>query len=299
MVVGRFSNASRLERFKCGRNPVFDTPVQDQWRLTMDFPANPKEKPGYHLEFADEFSGTTLDRTKWFPHMLPHWSDLATSAARFEVGDGTLKLLIAQDQEPWIAGGDRASNLQTGQFSGPKGSEVGQFRYDPKFVVTEGIEDVQTYTPQFGYFETRIKAVPVVGYHVALWMIGFDATQAGEIRVFEIHGGRITTETSRIDYGLLRWNDPELQEECFEDHLPINAAEYHIYAVEWTPNRIDFFVDNAMVRTIHQSPQYPMQFMLGVYERPHEILEPHQGLPRVCEVDYVRGYQPVDGYDLN
>jgi Glycosyl hydrolases family 16 len=264
----------------------------------MDFPANPKEKAGYHLEFCDEFLGTDLDRTKWFPYMLPHWSSMAAAAARYEVGHGSLKLLIAEDQEPWIAGGDRASNLQTGHFSGPKGSEVGQFRYDPSLGVSDDIPNLQTYTPQFGYFETRIKAVPIVGYHVALWMIGFDASPAGEIRMFEIHGGQIGTEHSRIDYGLLRWSDPELQEECFEDHLPINAAEYHVYAVEWTPNHIDFFVDNIKVRTIRQSPQCPMQFMLGVYERPHEILEPHHGLPRVCEVDYFRGYQPIVGYDL-
>jgi Glycosyl hydrolases family 16 len=264
----------------------------------MDFPANPTEKPGYRLEFCDEFSGTDLDQAKWFPYILPHWSSLAAAAAKYEVNNGSLKLLITQDQQPWIVGGDRASNLQTGHFSGPKGSDVGQFRYDPNFVVTDDIPNVQTYTPRFGYFETRIKAVPVVGYHVALWMIGFDASPAGEIRVFEIHGGQITAERSRIDYGLLRWNDPELREECFEDHLPINAAEYHVYAVEWSPNYIDFFVDNTKVRTIPQSPQYPMQFMLGVYERPHEILEPNQGSPRVCEVDYFRGYQPIAGYDL-
>jgi Glycosyl hydrolases family 16 len=271
----------------------------DRRRFEMDFPANSKEKPGYHLEFCDEFEGSDLDRAKWFPYMLPHWSDLTTSAARFEVGDGTLKLLITQDQQPWLSGSDRASNLQTGHFSGPKGSDVGQFKVDPKFiVVTEDVPTLQTYTPQFGYFETRIKAVPIVGYHIALWMIGFDAEEAGEIRVFEIHGGQISMERSRIDYGVLRWNDPELQEECFEDHLHINAAEYHVYGVEWTPKRIDFFVDNTKVRTIQQSPQYPMQFMLGVYERPHEILEPHQGSPRVCEVDYFRGYQPIAGYDL-
>jgi Glycosyl hydrolases family 16 len=263
----------------------------------MDFSANPKEKPGYHLEFSDEFAGTDLDRAKWFPYMLPHWSSMAAAAARYEINNGSLKLLITEDQEPWFSGSDRASNLQTGHFSGPKGSDVGQFNVDPKFtLVTEDILNVQTYTPQFGYFETRIKAVPIVGYHVALWMIGFDAEEAGEIRVFEIHGGQITSERSRIDSGVLRWNDPELREECFEDYLPIDAAQFHVYAVEWTPSRIDFFVDNAKVRTIQQSPQYPMQFMLGVYERPHEILEPHRGPARVCEVDYFRGYQPIAGY---
>jgi hypothetical protein len=42
----------------------------------MDFPANNKEKPDYKLEFSDEFENPILDRSKWFPFMLPHWSTL-------------------------------------------------------------------------------------------------------------------------------------------------------------------------------------------------------------------------------
>lgn len=263
----------------------------------MDFPANGDAKLGYTLEFSDEFDGAALDQTKWFPHMLPHWSSLKAAAARLELGGGVLKLLIEADQQPWLAGADRASHLQTAHYSGVKGSQVGQFRYDSNFVVTADIEMIKNYTPQFGYFETRLKAVPIVGYHVALWMIGFDEAESGEIRIFEIHGGNISTTQSRIDYGVLAWNDPQLKDECFEDLLQIDAAEFHIYAVEWTPTHIDFFVDNVKLRTIHQSPNYPMQFMLGVYERPYEVIKGEQApFPRVCEVDYLRGYQPLGGY---
>jgi hypothetical protein len=266
----------------------------------MDFPANKIEKPGYNLEFSDEFQSQSLDLSKWFPYMLPHWSNLEDAAARFKLENGTLKLLIEQDQKVWLANSDRASNLQTAHFSGVQGSTVGQFRYNPEFIVKQDLEVVKNYTPKFGYFETRIKAVPVVGYHIALWMIGFDTRQAGEIRVFEIHGGNITAEKSRVDYGILAWNDPTLHDECFEEFLNINAAEYHVYAVEWTPTQVDFLVDNVKLRTVAQSPQYPMQFMLGLYERPHEILERNsKDFPRVCEVDYFRSYQPESGYSTN
>jgi Glycosyl hydrolases family 16 len=264
----------------------------------MDFPANNKEKPRYRLEFSDDFENTTLDQSKWFAFLLPHWSTLKDAAARFEISDGSLKLLIEQDQKVWLANSDRASNLQTAHFSGAKGSKVGQFGYyNPNLVVTENLPLVKNYVPQYGYFETRIKAVPVVGYHVALWMIGFDAEHAGEIRVFEIHGGNVSANQSRVDYGILAWNDPTLHDECFEHQLSINAAEYHVYAIDWTPTHVNFFVDNVKLRTIQQSPQYPMQFMLGVYERPHEILEHSpEEFPRVCEVDYFRGYQPIGEY---
>lgn len=263
----------------------------------MDFPANNPEKPRYRLEFLDEFENGNLDQSKWFPYMLPHWSTLEDSAARYKLEDGSLKLLIEHDQQVWLANSDRASNLQTAHYSGAKGSQDGQFRYNPDFVVTDNLPIVNHYTPQFGFFETRIKAVPVIGYHIALWMIGFDAEQAGEIRIFEIHGGNINLKQSRVDTGILAWNDPSLRDECFEDFVNINVAEYHIYAIEWTPTHVDFFVDNVKLRRLNQSPQYPMQFMLGVYERPHEILEHNpKDYPRVCEVDYFRGYQPVGGY---
>ena len=36
---------------------------------------------------------------------------------------------------------------------------------------------------QYGYFEIRIRAVPIVGYHTVLWMVGWDANRAGEIRI--------------------------------------------------------------------------------------------------------------------
>ena len=265
----------------------------------MDFPPNPKDKPGYVLEFFDEFEDNHLDTTKWYPYLLPHWSSLERSAARIEVGDGSLKLRIEEDQTPWVDGGERASNLQTVHFSGAKGSRIGQFRhYNPEFVVTQDLPPVRHYTPLFGLFETRLKAVPVVGYHVALWMIGFDEPNAGEIRVFEIHGGNIGVERSRVDYGILTWDDPKLREELYEDYLLINAAEYNIYAVEWTPTHVDFYVNNTKLRTVQQSPQYPMPFMLGIYERPHEVREEdrHIPFPRVCEVDYFRAYRPLGGY---
>jgi hypothetical protein len=266
---------------------------------SMDTPPNPLEKPGYVLEFADEFDSDGLDRTKWFPYMLPHWSTLEASAARYTVSDGSLKLLIERNQGVWLAGSDRASNVQTGHYSGAVGSADGQFPHYPARRVTAALEPLRLYTPRFGYVETRLKAVPVVGYHVALWLIGFEPDGTGEIRGFELHGGNISPARSRVDCGVLAWNDPALRDECYEDWVTINAAEYHVYALEWTPTTVSFFVDGTKLRTVKQSPQYEMQFMLGVYERPHEVLaNDHETIayPRVCEVDYVRAYQPINGY---
>jgi hypothetical protein len=62
---------------------------------------------------------------------------------------------------------------------------------------------------------------------------------------------------------------------------------------------VEFFIDNVKVRTVLQSPNYPMQLMLGFYEIPDQLnAQSLKNLwPKVMEVDYVRSYQPVVGYE--
>jgi hypothetical protein len=271
-----------------------------------DVPANPLEKPGYTLEFHDEFAAGGLDQGKWLPFHLPQWSSRARSAPIYELRDNTLVLQITAGQEPWCPefdGPNRCSSLQTGVFSGPAGSTVGQHRFSAACVVREAQEPRRTYTPQYGYFEIRARAVANPLNHVALWMIGYEDApeRSGEIAIMEIMGAGVTPEGSRIGYGVHPWGDPALADAFYEDELPLDASGFHIYAAEWTPSQIDFYVDNAQIRTLHQSPAYPMQLMLGIYERPRQeggaIVRDHADrYPKEFVVDYVRVYQPAGGY---
>jgi hypothetical protein len=56
---------------------------------------------------------------------------------------------------------------------------------------------------------------------------------------------------------------------------------------------VTFFIDGELVKTVEQSPAYPMQLMLGIYEfPPQEDLEAATGgYPKPFLVDYVRGYR--------
>lgn len=267
---------------------------------TADFPANPIEKPGYQLEFSDEFDGETLNLNHWLPHYLPQWSSRTQAAARYSLSGHSLRLHIEQDQQPWnpeFDGELRVSSLQTGCFAGPVGSAIGQHRFNKKVTVREAQETQRLYTPQYGYFEVRLKAVPLPGYMVALWMIGFEETpeQSGEICICEIFGKGMTSRTAEVGHGIHPFGDPTLKDEFHVDTLPIDASGYHIYAVDWTPTHVDFFVDNVKIRTIHQAPQYPMQFMLDIFEFPSQLTaESQPGVwPRVMEVDYLRGYRKI------
>jgi hypothetical protein len=275
-------------------------------RAAGDVPPNPLEKAGYVLEFHDDFAATELDRGKWLPAHLPQWSSRALSAPNYRLRDGALILRITEDQQPWCPefdGPNRCSSIQTGVFSGPLGSLIGQHRFSAACVVREEQESRRLYTPQYGYFEIRARAVNTPLNHVAFWMIGYEDApeRSGEIAIMEIMGQGVSPERSRIGYGVHPWGDPTMADAFYEDELPLDATGYHIYAAEWTPAQIDFYIDNRKIRTIPQSPSYPMQLMLGIYERPRQDgavvrRDPAELYPKEFAIDYVRVYQPAGGY---
>ena len=66
------------------------------------------------------------------------------------------------------------SSLQTGVFAGAVGSRLGQQRFNDDAVVREAQRNMRLYTPQYGFFELRAKAIDDPRSMVALWMIGYE-----------------------------------------------------------------------------------------------------------------------------
>jgi beta-glucanase (GH16 family) len=127
-------------------------------------------------------------------------------------------------------------------------------------------------------------------------MIGYEDSpeKSGEINMFEIFGQDVRAASAILRYGIHAWKDPNLTEEFYQDRLDLDTIKFHVYAFEWTPDHIDFFVDNQQTRRIHQSPDYPMQFILSIYELPGA--EKDAVYPKEFVVDYVRAYRPENGY---
>jgi hypothetical protein len=176
-------------------------------------PMNPFDKPGYTLEFADDFKGGDLDPGRWLAAYLPHWSAPERTRPRYTVSDGVLVLRIDPDQGPWCPeydGAVKVSSIQTGQFSGPVGSAVGQHRFREGLIVQHAQPEARLYVPQYGYFELRAKADIAVNNLVALFMIGFEETpeDSGEITIMEIFGRNVSPEGTRLGHGIKRINDP-------------------------------------------------------------------------------------------
>jgi hypothetical protein len=246
------------------------------------------------LEFDEEFLGEELDRARWLPFYLPHWSGRARAAARYDVGGGALTLRIDADQEPWcprLDGELKVSSLQTGAFSGPLGSRVGQHRFHPAAVVREEQPNVRLYTPLYGRIEARLRVQDDPRTMAALWLIGYEdePERSAEICVCEIFGRDVAPDQTGVGMGVRPFGDPAIVDDFERVRVPVDARDFHVYAAEWLPGGVAFSVDGEVVRTVDRAPDYPMQLMLGIYELPGE--EPVGRYPLELVVDRVRGYR--------
>ena len=127
-------------------------------------------------------------------------------------------LQIIEDQQPWCPEFDgevKASCLQTGEFAGPVGSNRGQLQFREGLIVREAQTNERLYTPQYGYFECRAKGVSTPGFHVALWMIGYEdlPEKGGENNIFEIFGKTVAPTSAVVGCGMYARQDPLLADD--------------------------------------------------------------------------------------
>jgi hypothetical protein len=252
----------------------------------MDMNASPR------LVFSDDFDAPELDPNRWLAHYLPHWSTIDRTRPRYSIADGCLILRIDPDQPAWCPefnGGVKVSNLQTGQFSGPVGSRIGQHRFSADLVVREEHPRQQLFMMHRGRIELRAKAAIGPANVAALWLIGFEdqPERSGELCLVEIKGWELDAKTALIGYGIKPWQDPSLRPDFHEDRLDLDVGEFHTYTLDWSASGVDFFVDGRLLRHLAQSPDYPMQLMLDLYELPGMATQERDSVASFT-VDYVR-----------
>ena len=256
------------------------------------------DRSGYELLFADDFSGPELDDRHWVPHYLPQWTTPDRSAARYELHPGFLRLRIDADQPAWRPedGELRVSNLQTGTFSGPAGSDRGTHRHRPDLAVRTPQPTRRLFLPTEGLVEARLRAVADPTVMLALWLVGVeedDPAQAGEICIAELYGHRIGPAGSSVTCGVKAHSDPDLRDEVADVALDLDATEWHTYAAAWTADRTDFYVDDVLLRRVEQGLGYPQQLMVDLFEFPAGPDRDAAAYPKHGDVAAVRGYRPA------
>jgi hypothetical protein len=245
-----------------------------------------------HPVFADDFDAPALDLSVWSPYYLPHWSSRSASAATYRLADSCLTLSIPAEQELWCAGDHqpdlRVSGVQSGNYSGPVGSTVGQQPYRDGLVVREEQDPFWGLIVDGGYVEVRAAADIAPGSMVSLWMVGLEdePDRCGEICVMEVFGDALVPgESAAVGMGLKTIRDPAVPQDFEGVRLPIDVREFHTYAVEWSAGTATFSVDGTAIRGCQGAPTYPLQLMLAVFDFPEQSGKDH--VPSFV-VDHIR-----------
>jgi hypothetical protein len=121
---------------------------------------------------------------------------------------------------------------------------------------------------------------------------------AGEICVVEIFGRDVRPPGARVGMGVHPFADADLTDDFEQVELAVDVTLMHTYSASWDPARVAWYVDDRLVRVVEQSPAYPLQLMLGLYEFPPPdgvaVARRAPDYPKHVEVEWVRGYRSVD-----
>ena len=223
------------------------------------------------MVFHDDFDAPELDREAWLPHYLPHWSSRAESAATYTVEGSELQLTIPPGQGLWCADTHddpplRVSGVQSGERDG-------QLPFRDGLRVRERQPAWSGVTPRYGRLEIRARMELGPRSMASVWLAGVEdePQRSGEICVFEIFGDALDgTAGAAMGMGIKPFRDPALTWDFEAPRLAIDVREPHVYTADWRPGRVDFAVDGEPVRSVAQAPDYPLQFMVAVFDFPQK-----------------------------
>jgi beta-glucanase (GH16 family) len=189
------------------------------------------------LSWGDEFdgaAGASVDRSKWtFDLGGDGWGnqelEFYTDRTRNASLDGSGHLVILADRE---------------HFGGTGGKERD---YTSARLKTEGL-----FAQAYGRFESRMKIPFGQGLWPAFWMLGADIETAGwpacgEIDIME----NIGKEPATVYGSIHAPRGADLGSASSPFVLPSGrfADDFHVFALEWDPKEVRWYVDGALYET--------------------------------------------------
>ncbi|MFY7860677.1 MAG: glycoside hydrolase family 16 protein, partial [Chitinophagales bacterium] len=159
------------------------------------------------------------------------------------------------------------------------------------------------FSQKYGKIEARIKNPSGPGIWPAFWMLGnnIDTVQwpnCGEIDIMEQKGAQPNTVFGSLHGpGYSGGNSKSGTHSLINDRFD-NA--FHVYAIEWFEDRIDYFVDGYLYSRINKSDvsgkwvfDQPFFIILNVAVGGNFVGFPNvnTSFPQTMEVDYIRAYK--------
>ena len=237
--------------------------------------------------WADEFDGNALDTTKWDPQT-------GDGCAEGICGWGNQELQSYKAENATVSNGTLKITAKSERVRGKK--------YTSARLRTANMSNGGQWTN--GRFEARIKIPDGAGMWPAFWMLPTDPDVgwpvSGEIDIMESTGAHPENVFGTIHYG-----NPYPNNEFSGNNIRVQpgtwADDFHVYALEWTPNGMRWYVDDILYSTKTLGDLSDPAFWTFENYQYHFLLNLAVGgtlggdvddsaLPQVLEVDYVRVY---------
>jgi beta-glucanase (GH16 family) len=247
-------------------------------------------RAGWELVWSDEFngpSGSPVDSSKW-----------VTESGGNGWGNQELEYYTTRTENAFQKDGNLLIKVLEEKYTGSDGVTR---NYTSARLKSEG-----KFAQKYGRFEARIKIPYGQGIWPAFWMLGDDIEKKGWPKCGEIDVMENIGKEPALVHGTIHgpgYNGANGIGSPFE--LPAGqrfADDFHVYAVEWEPKAIRFYVDDHMYAT--RTPADLPKGAKWVYKHPFFVLlnvavgggwpgnpDSSTVFPQTMLVDYVRVYR--------
>ncbi|MBR1931407.1 MAG: family 16 glycosylhydrolase [Lachnospiraceae bacterium] len=263
----------------------------------------------YVLVWSDEFDGDGIEPEKW----------------DFQYGNGSLYgvQFWGNNEEQYYTSREENARVEDGKLLITAIREEERFRgmqYTSARMRTITNTGEVLYATTYGRVEARIKLPAGDGIWPAFWMLPTDQTAygawaaSGEIDIMEVRG-----RLPRVVNGTLHYGGPypgnTYTNESYELPAENDVTDYHVYAVEWEPEEIRWFVDDICyfkmsseewycksggeVKDVSDAAPFDVPFNIILNVAVGGNFDPEADMsgtvfPATMEVDYVRVYQQAE-----
>jgi beta-glucanase (GH16 family) len=255
-------------------------------------PPNPQNMK---LVFEDNFTGSTLDSSKWLPC---YWwnTNGCTNSGNHELQWFMPDDVYQQNGYLRLRARKRTINASDGKT----------YNYTSGMVTTDrfGSSGSPKFAFKYGYTEARIKIPKGRGLWPAFWLLPTDHSWPPEIDIMENLGHEINKV-----YMTYHWRDSGgVHRSAGQPYIgPDYSADWHTFAVHWLPGQLIWYVDGIeRFRYTNSSVTSKDMYLIlnlsvgGDWPGPPDS---STVFPAYMDIDYVRVWQssgttPIDGSDL-
>ena len=243
------------------------------------------DKRNWVLTWSDEFNGLAEE--------LPDTSKWNFNVGTGSGGWGNQELQYYTDRSKNASMDGEGNLVITAYRESYAGSPFTSARIN-----TQGL-----FEQKYGRFEARLKTPYGPGLWPAFWMLGSTITtepwpQCGEIDIMELRGQQPNIINGTLHGPGYSGGNPISQSYAMPDNR--FDTDYHLFAVEWDEEKIDFFVDDYLYQRIESDDvsgewvyDNPFFIILNVAVGGNYVGFPTEQtpFPQKMIIDYVRVYQ--------